>query len=109
MSDPLARVRHANKEPDLFTILPPPASMTPQQAGLVAASKTAAERYRQIAELLRTRGPLAGWQIAEALGCQMHQISGRLTEMKHRREIEDSGDRRLNPHTKTPGRVMRLV
>jgi len=107
MSDPLMRA--AQREPDLFDILPPPAPVTTQQAGLIAGSKTANERYQQIVDLLRARGPLAGWQIAEALGCQINQISGRLTELVKDQVLEDSGERRVNPRTKVSGRVLRLV
>ncbi len=96
------------REPDLFDILPPPAASTRDQ-GLAAAAKAQRERYRQIHQLLADRGPLAGWQIAQALGCQLHQISGRLTEMRERKLIEKSGERRKNPRTDTSGEVVRLT
>jgi hypothetical protein len=107
MSDPLSRVP-ATDPPDLFSILPPIAP-TVREESQAAAARSSAERYRQISHLLSERGPLAGWQIAEALGCQLHQISGRLTEMRTNGQIENTGERRKNPRTNTTGEVVRLA
>ena len=105
MSDPMAQP--ANRPPDLFDLLPAP-QLSTQQQGMIAAAKSAPERYTQIIELLTQRGPLAGWEVAAALGCQLHQISGRLTEMRAQRLIENTGERRKNPRTDVVGNVVRL-
>jgi len=107
MSDPMAR--DPAKSPDLFDLLPPPAARSTQQEGLVAGRRSSAERYRQIADLLKERGPLAGWQIAGALGCQLHQVSGRLTEMREMKLIEKTGERNKNPRSGVSGEVVRLT
>ncbi len=73
-----------------------------------AASKLAPKRHRQIIELLSTRGPLAAWQMAEALGLPMHSISGRITELRKAKIIEETGERRTNPRSGVAGEVLRL-
>ncbi len=98
----------AKRETTLFDLLPPAEPPTRRQ-GLFAAARTAKARYRQITQLLEERGPLAGWEIAAALGCQLHQVSGRLTEMRQLKLIENTGERRKNPRMNTAGEVVRLV
>lgn len=107
MPDPLAKA--GDRPPNLFDLLPAPPALTTQQEGQIAAAKSAPERYRQILQLLAERGPLAGWQIAETLGCQLHQISGRLSELRDQRVIENAGERRKNPRSGVGGEVVRLV
>jgi hypothetical protein len=104
----MSDVAQQSREPNLFDVLPKPAPSA-RAEGLAAAGKTQRERYRQIRQLLTDRGPLAGWQIAQALGCQLHQISGRLTEMREQKLIEKTGERRKNPRTNTSGEVVRLM
>ncbi len=107
MPDPMTRVQ-AKRPPDLFDLLSPPAPLSTQQLGRVAASRSAAGRYQRITELLTERGPLAGWQIAEAIGCQLHQVSGRLTEMREQGLIEKTGERAKNLRTGVGGEVVRI-
>ncbi len=107
MPDPMTRVQ-AKRPPDLFDLLPPPVPLSSQQLGHIAATRSAAGRYQRIIELLTERGPLAGWQIAEAIGCQLHQVSGRLTEMRDQQLIENTGERRKNPRTGVGGEIVRI-
>jgi len=93
---------------DLFTLLPSPAVISTRTEGHIAAEQSKAERYRQITDLLTERGPLANWQIADALRCQPHQTSGRLTELRAENVIENTGERRRNPRTNVSGEVVRL-
>jgi hypothetical protein len=104
----MSDVSQQSRERDLVDVLPPAATVSTRAEGLAAASKSYQQRYRQICQLLTDRGPLAGWQIAESLGCQLHQISGRLTEMRTQGQIQKTGERRMNPRTKTSGEVVRL-
>lgn len=97
----------ADPSRSLWDYLPPMAEKSTQHEGLEAANASRSERYKQVLELLRSRGPLAGWEIAEALKCQFNQVSGRLTELVRDKIIEDTGERRKNPRTGVSGRVLR--
>lgn len=108
MTDPMARVV-GNRPPDLFNILAEPDRNSTRTQGQIAADRTRNDRFAQILDLLRERGPLANWQIAEALQCQPHQTSGRLAELRDQGKIENTGERRKNPRTNVSGEVVRLV
>jgi len=86
-------------EPDLFARLPTPAVLSTQQEAQAAAEAHANERYAQVLSLLRERGPMACWEIADALGCQLNAISGRMSELKDQHAIEPTSQRRPNPRT----------
>jgi hypothetical protein len=51
---------------------------------------------------------MACWEIANALGCQLNAISGRISELKDQHAIEPTGERRPNPRTGRSGEVMRI-
>lgn len=79
---------------------PAPASLfesTSQEAGHVAA-RFARQRYLQILAILRDR-PACIFEIAGAIGCHDHQISGRFGELVKANLIERTGLRRLKPET----------
>lgn len=59
-------------------------------AGEVAA-RISGKRKARILQLLRNRGPLTLWELAEAMSCQVHQISGRISELKFDGQILETG------------------
>jgi hypothetical protein len=70
---------------------------TSEAARKVAAAH-ASERYAQIAMAL-ANGPACIFEVAQALGCLDHQISGRFGEMEKLGLIHKTGVRRTKPTT----------
>jgi predicted ArsR family transcriptional regulator len=67
------------------------------------------ERERKVRQVLLERGPSTLFEIAAALGVPDHTISGRITRLADYHEaIEDTGERRRNPHSGRPCIVWRL-
>ena len=49
---------------------------------------------------------LAGFEVADVLKWPINCVSGRMTELKKKKLIKPSGDRRPNPFSGFPGEVM---
>jgi predicted ArsR family transcriptional regulator len=80
---------------------------TSREAGHVAA-RFAGQRYRSILEYLCNR-PGCIFEIAAALGCFDHQISGRFGELVKAGYIERSNQRRIKPATGCQAEEYRLT
>ncbi len=93
----------------LFDVLPKPERNSTQTEGEIAACLTRDKRFRQIKELLQEHKELALWELANFIGVHPHQISGRISELLKKGEIEKTGDRRRNPETRANGNVYRLA
>jgi hypothetical protein len=81
---------------------------TSRLAGETAA-KLIGSRQERIIALLRERGPLAIWEIADILSVFDHQISGRFSELERQGLIRKSGERRTKPDTKCAAEVYCLA
>jgi hypothetical protein len=88
MSDPLQKPLEDASKPALF-------GSTRELAGAVAAAN-AGNRRAQILHLLGSRGPMALFEVAAALGCFDHQISGRFTDLAGRPD-RATGERKKSP------------
>ncbi len=104
MSDPMM-TRAARIEP------PPPSSLfasTSRGAGAVAARRVGSRR-RRILSLIRERGSITIFEVAEALSLGDNQISGRFSELERDGLIRKSGVRRLKPGTECRAEVYVLA
>jgi predicted transcriptional regulator len=68
-------------------------------AAHAVASQRFGDRCQRILQLLRQHGPLALFEIAEAMGVADHQLSGRLTTMAKAGVIRRTGAQRTKPST----------
>jgi len=101
--------------PGLTHHLPPPRlpepslfDSTSRLAGR-SADRYSGVRYRAILIYLRDSGPACIWEIAAALGCFDHQISGRFGELVRATAIRRTGLRRLKPTTGCQADVYELT
>lgn len=84
-----------------------PYNSTSQLAGAVAAANSG-NRRAQILLHLEQHGPSALFEVAAAIGCFDHQISGRFTDMERDGLIEKTGVRKTKPETGCQAEVWRL-
>ena len=89
------------KDSPLFT--------TTRDAARQVAARRTSKRYRQIAETLGRLGPSCIFEVAAALGCFDHQISGRFGEMEKLGLIRKTGDRRKKPSTGCAAEVYEIT
>jgi hypothetical protein len=80
---------------------------TSEQARRISSQKVG-DRYTQIINVLAT-GPACIFEVAQALGCFDHQISGRFGEMVQLGLIEKTGDRRTKQSTGCQAEVYRIA
>lgn len=76
---------------------------------IALASTPRVARRTSILRILGSRGPLAIFEIAQAMGVHDHQIAGRFCEMENYGWIEKAGERRIKPATKCAAEVYRIT
>jgi predicted transcriptional regulator len=109
MPDPLARSTHDDLVGTLFDRIGPARPASTSELADLVSSRHAADRRAAIVQLLHARGPMTLFELADAIGCLDHQISGRVTELKRAGRIEPTGDRRRKPSTGCLCDVYRLI
>ena len=97
MSDPMMQ-----KSDDV-----PPLWKTVQHAQLASARAATGWRKR-IMDRLAVR-PSAIWELAEHFGVSDNRISGRISDLARDLKIGLAGERRVNPATRCPGEVWRVI
>ncbi len=108
MSDPLMK-RRDDLAGTLFEQLGEPRPRSTRDEAHIAAMRDAERRREQILTLLRERGPMTCFELAQVIGVQDHSVSGRLTELKTDALIEPTGERRVNPRSGRKVDVYRIA
>jgi predicted ArsR family transcriptional regulator len=87
---------YTNERERAMPLFHPPPESTSSKAHRTAA-KSIGARKQKIVDVIRQRGPLAIFEVAQHLGCFDHQISPRFSEMEADGLLIKTGERRQSP------------